>query len=323
MKAIKYVNMAAIALAMTACSNDNEIDNWNGEIRLSSGVSVQTRATHSLDENLKDGETVRVWVDDAKTPAMTVTTENLYENNSLTVGTTGALSGGTAMYFPQTGNSVNIYALHTNATLTDNSFTGELTHTVAKDQKSTNTTAGDGYQGADLAFAKSTGVARTSDAVELKFQHLLSKIEVVLVQGYGSPTIDKVEILNTKLQAKFTPSKTAEFSVAATGEITDKNPIEIDKDLTSVTDASGNDESKKALNEAIIVPQTLSASTEFIRITTTDGGILTYPLSAQKEFSTATKYRYTITANLTGLTVTSSVSPWTPGTGGTGNAVMK
>lgn len=323
MKTKVFMTMAALALMAAGCNNEDEMDNWNGEIRLTSGIEVQTRATHKLDESLKNGETVHVWVDDAQTPTITVTTEKLYENNLLTAGNDGALNG-TSMYFPQTGNKVNIYALHTNATWTGNTFPGsELTHTVETNQKSSTTTTGKGYQGSDLVFAESTEVARTSDAVELNFSHLLSKIEVVLVQGAGSPSINKVEILNTKLGAKFTPSKTQTPSVTASGDITDKNPIEIDTDLTLAIDAAGADENKKVLNEAIIVPQTLTANTEFIRITTREGGVLTYSLSEKKEFAPATKYRYTITANLTELKVTSSISPWGSGEGGIGTAEME
>lgn len=324
MKTKVFMTMAALALMATGCNNEDEMDNWNGEIRLTSGIEVQTRATHNLDESLKNGETVHVWVDDAKTPTTTVTTEKLYENNQLTAGSDGALTGDPPMYFPQTGNKVNIYALHTNATWTGNTFPeSELTHRVATDQKSSTTTTGGGYQGSDLVFAKKTEVARTSDAVELEFNHLLSKIEVVLVKGAGSPSINKVEILNTRLEAKFTPSQTQNFNATASGDITEKNPIEIDKNLTTATDAKGTDESKKVLNEAIIVPQTLTAGTEFIRITTTEGGVLTYSLSEEKEFAPATKYRYTITANLTELKVTSSISLWGSGEGGTGTAEME
>lgn len=326
MKTKYFMTMAAAALIFAACSNDeNEMDNWNGEIRLTSGIEVQTRATHNLDELLKEGESVRIWVDDAKDPQATVSKENLYENNVLAVGNGGALSGGTTMYFPQSGNKVNIYALHTNATLNGDAFPGsELTHEVAQDQRSTVIESGKGYQGSDLVFAKSAGVERTSNVVSLTFAHLLSKIEVVLVAGDGlqADEIQTVEILNTKLNAKFTPSKTADFSVTADGTITDQNPITIDNETTPALDAAGNDETKKVLNEAIIVPQTLTSGTEFIRVTTTDGGVLTYSLEEDKTFAEKTKYRYTVTANLTGLTVTSTISAWTPGTGGSGNAVM-
>lgn len=324
MRTKAFITMAALALVATACSNDEESDNWAGEIRLSSGIEVQeTRSTHGLDASLMTGEAVHVWVDDAETPNKTVTTKKLYENNVLMVGGGGALSGGTAMYFPQTGNAVDIYALHTNATWEGNTFPDELIHTVAINQKSDATNIGEGYQGSDLVFAKSTNVERKPNTVTLGFKHLLSKIEVVLVQGAGSPSIAKVEILNTKLGAKFTPSKTQDFSVTADGEITSNNPIEIDTDLTSSSDAEGTEENKKALNEAIIVPQTLAVKTEFIRITTTDGGILTYSLPEDKTFEAATKYRYTITANLTELKVTSSISAWTNGGSGTGTAEMK
>ena len=207
-----FLTMAAVAFMLASCGNEeNEVkESWNGEIRLSSSIEAQTRATHGLDQVLKAGESVHVWVDDSKSPTTSVTTENLYKNNVLTVGAKGALSVATGkeMYFPQSGNTVNIYALHTNATLTGDEFPGELTHTVAQDQKVATATAGAGYQGSDLVYAKVTGQARTADAISLTFTHMLSKIEVVLVKGAGVSDITSAEILNTKLKAVFTPSKT-------------------------------------------------------------------------------------------------------------------
>lgn len=297
---------AMVALALTACSNDENLDNLNDpvELRLTSGLEVQTRATHNLDTQLKNGEKVHVWVDDATTD------ENLYVNNTLTADGGGSFTGGQPMYFPSTGNGVDIYAIHGNfgADFTD-FWSAEQTHTIAQDQKS----SGDGYAKSDLVYAKHTNVARTKQAVNLEFRHLLSKIEVVLVQGEGKPTIEKVEILNTKLDAKFTPSKTDDFTLTASGE---SNPIVIDTDLTSKTDAAGTDESKKKLNETIIVPQYLTNGTPFIRVTTTEGGELIYRLPENKTFNPAKKYRYTVIANLTELKVVSAkITDWTKETG--------
>lgn len=297
---------AMVALALTACSNDENLDNLNDpvELRLTSGLEVQTRATHNLDTQLKNGEKVHVWVDDATTD------ENLYVNNTLTADGDGSFTGGQPMYFPSTGNGVDIYAIHGNfgADFTD-FWSAEQTHTIAQDQKS----SGDGYAKSDLVYAKHTNVARTKQAVNLEFRHLLSKIEVVLVQGEGKPTIEKVEILNTKLDAKFTPSKTDDFTLTASGE---SNPIVIDTDLTSKTDAAGTDESKKKLNETIIVPQYLTNGTPFIRVTTTEGGELIYRLPENKTFDPAKKYRYTVIANLTELKVVSAkITDWTKETG--------
>lgn len=310
-----YILFAAAALMLGACSNDENLDNLNGpvELRLTSGLEVQTRATHSLDTQLKNGEEVHVWVDDAKNTQTTVTKENIYENCILTAGDNGALSGET-MYFPETGNQVNIYAIHGNfgdADFTDFWSAGQ-THTIVQDQKS----SGDGYAKSDLVYAKHTNVARTKQAVNLEFRHLLSKIEIVLVQGEGKPTIDKVEILYTKLDAKFTPDKTEEnIAITASGTV-EENPIEIDKDLTTKTDAEGTDESKKKLNEAIIVPQDLTKGTPFIRVTTAEGGKLIYRLPENKTFDPAKKYRFTVTANLTELKVVSAkITDWTKETG--------
>ena len=280
MKAIYNMLFAAAALTLAACTGDELLDKPNApdaqvELRLTSGLEVQTRGAHGLDTQVKEGEAVHVWVDDATTD------EPLYSSNTLTAGNDGALTGGETMYFPATCNSASIYAIHGNfAENTDytNFWGAEQTHTVMQDQRSD----GRGYAQSDLVYCKLSNVSRNGNptTVGLTFEHLLSKVEVVLVQGAGSPTISKVEILNTKLEAKFTPSKTGEtITVTASGT---ENPIEIDNDLSDV-------------NEAVIVPQTLKKGTEFIRITTPDGDKLVYSLPAGKTFKPGEKYRFTIT----------------------------
>lgn len=309
-----YILFAAAALMLAACSNDENLDNPNGpvELRLTSGLEVQTRNSHNLDTQLKSGEEVHVWVDDATTD------KELYADNTLTAGDQGALTGGTTMYFPETGNNVDIYAIHGNFAQ-DADFTNfwrtEQTHSVAQDQRTGQDT--DGYAKSDLVYAKSQDVKRGQNptTVNLTFTHLLSKVEVVLVRGAGDPNISKVEILNTQLEAKFTPDKTEKNITVTASEPENENPIEIDKDLTDSSDATGTNESKKKLNEAVIVPQDLAEGTPFIRVTTNEGGELIYRLKEETTFDPAKKYRYTITANLTGLEVTATITPWDQKTG--------
>lgn len=309
-----YILLAAAALMLGACSNDENLDtDAPVELRLTSGLEVLSRATHNLDTQLKNGEQVHVWVDDA------ITDKELCADNTLTAGDNGALTAGTPMYFPETGNGVDIYAIHGNFPQ-DADFTNfwgtEQTHSVEQNQKSSD----GGYAQSDLVYAKSTDVSRNGNptTVNLTFAHLLSKVEVVLVRGAGYPSINKVEILNTQLDAKFTPNKESEITATVDGTIdgTTLNAIEIDQTLTSRSNATGTDESKKNLNEAIIVPQTLASGTTFIRITTNEeGGELIYRLPEETTFAPATRYRYTITANLTGLEVTATITPWTQETG--------
>lgn len=312
-----YLTLSALltlGIALAGCSNDENLDtNAPVELRLTSNLDVQPRATHNLDTQLKYGEQVHVWVDDS------ITDGSLYANNTLTADDNGALTGGDLMYFPETGNGVDIYAIHGNFAQ-DADFTNfwgtEQTHSVEQDQRTGQDT--DGYAQSDLVYAKSADVSRSGNptTVNLTFAHLLSKVEVVLVRGAGYPNISKVEILNTKLDAKFTPNKESGITATADGTIdgTTLNAIEIDKDLTSKSNATGTDESKKNLNEAVIVPQTLAQGTAFIRITVGDGELI-YRLKEETTFAPATKYRYTITANLTALEVTATITPWTPETG--------
>lgn len=321
----KHLFFAAALFALAACNNDENLptDDPNApvEICLASSIEVQTRATHDLDTQLKNGEQVHVWVDDAETG------DSSYPNNILTVGDNGTLTGGETMYFPETGNNVNIYAIHGNLEDWTNFWGESIIHSVKQDQRSSVTTAGEGYAVSDLVYAKNTGVSRNGNptTVNLTFRHLLSKVEVVLVQGAGNPTVEKVEILNTKLNAEFTPSKTDDFEVIVKGEITDANPIVIDNGTTAAEDAAKTDTDEgKVLNEAVIVPQNLTGETEFIRLTTTAGGVLVYKIPTEgKTFDPGKKYRYTITANLTELEVTASIEPWGNGDTITGDAEME
>lgn len=285
MKAIHYMLFAAAVLILAACSKEETPDNPGAqvEIRLTSGLEVQTRGAHGLDTQVKEGEAVHVWVDDATTG------KSLYSNNTLTAGSDGALTGGETMYFPATCNSASIYAIHGNfAENTDytNFWGAEQTHTVMQDQRSD----GRGYAQSDLVYCKLSNVSRNGNptTVGLTFEHLLSKVEVVLVQGAGKPTISKAEILNTRLNATFTPDKTDETVTVTASGTTGENPIEIDNDLSDV-------------NEAVIVPQTLKKGTEFIRITTTEGEELVYKLPEDKTFESGKKYRFTITAQTSGV----------------------
>lgn len=315
MKATNYILFAAAAIALAACSNDGlpgDDPNAPVEIRLTGGLEVQTRTSHNLDTQLKPGEQVHVWVDDAGN----VADKELYKDRELTAGDDGALTGET-MYFPQTGNAVNIYAIHGNfGEDTDWSegdfWATEITHTVAQNQKSEE----DGYAKSDLVYAKVNNVARTKEAINLQFSHLLSKIEVVLVKGDGSPDIQKVEILNTKLEAVLTPDKQNNFEVTENGTA-GANPIEIDTNLTGADVAANTDsDDGKALNEAVIVPQLLTKGTPFIRVTLADGGTLIYRLPESKTFEPAKKYRFTVTANLTEQKVVSAkITDWTKETG--------
>ena len=245
----QYLFLATALLGLAACNETENLSGYDGqvELRFTSGINVQTRSSHGLDTQLKDGETVHLWIDDSKNRQQTIDQENLYENILLTKegGVAGTLSGSTPMYFPLTGNDVNIYALHTNATWFGNTYPARsLTHTVAADQRSET----DGYATSDLTYAKLTGVPRSGNPtpVAVQFRHLLSKVEVILKKGVGENDflagITRVEILNTLPQAQFTLDKEKPAygkntelpdGIEITADGTAQN-ITIDTDITAI-----------------------------------------------------------------------------------------
>lgn len=325
-----FMSMAAAAMILAGCSNDeNEavVDNSPVQLRLTSSVTVQqTRAEYGLDEQIKQGRGVSVWVDDHSA----ATNKQLYGNNVLTVGASGTLSGGTAMFYPQTGANVDIYAIHTNATLNGEAFPTTITHTVAGDQSDA-----DKYAPCDLLYAIQNNQERQSNAVALKFRHLLSKVEVALKAGDGTPDLTgaTVTIENTKLKANFTPSKDADINnvtaeearkagaalVTPTVADNDAAPITIATQITTDNFASGTDYA-----EAIVVPQTLTQNTPFIKVKLASGGELTYKIEDADGLvlESGKKYIFKITVNLSSLSVNSSVEPWMDGSTKEGEATM-
>jgi len=299
-----------LPLAIMSCNHDRDVDeNTPVELRLSSGVEVRTRASFpDTDTQIPVGEQISVYVDE------TGGAVQLYGNNILTADGNGNLTGGTRMNFPANGNSVDIYALHTNATLSTAYPASMLTHTVNADQR---TLAG--YAPSDLLYAKRTNVARTASPVLMNFYHLLSKIQVAIMPGEGLTAADitGISIGGTRLQAQFTLAK-ADASDAVV--ITAGGAVAT---ITAGADVSANLTTNIAYNDAIIVPQTLAASTAFISIRLSDAANLVYRLPAATTFESGKKYGYLITANSTGLILTSIIEDWIPAGNTEGEATME
>lgn len=316
------LSIAAVALAMTGCSNDEneEMDNWNGEIRLSSGVAVQTRANTQAEQIQKD-ETVYAWVDKAATVAAS------YINAwTLTADGNGSLTG-SSQFYPTDDSSLDFYAMHGNfvsSTFTENETEFpefSFIHSVTDDQS-----RAENYIKSDLLYAVTKGVTRSSSAVNLEFYHMLSKVEVALKSGNGNPNLTgaTVTIEGTKLKARFEPRKDEDMSdrqnrasmIVAEG---DPTPIKI---RTAITEDNFGTDTQYA--EAVLVPsdRAIADKTTFIKVKLQNDATFSYKIDGSLWLESGKKYTYKITVNQSGLSVSSEIKNWDTAPDKEGEATM-
>lgn len=290
---------AIAALALTACSNDDEIKvGGDNAILLTSSLNVaETRAATNIQTSAFDaGETVDVYITENE-PG---TNETHYNQPILATTKTGGaldLQDG-PYYYPTSGNGVNIYALYP-AT----AATGEL-FTIKEDQS---TDAN--YKASDLMYGKpatNNPVSPSANAVDIQFSHLLSKVTINLIAGENVTSLDgaKVELLGVKPSTTLTAGINGHSITAASGDAT---PITVMTATETVTSGS-----------AIIVPQTLPEM--FLQVTL-DGATLTGKLaSGAPELTAGNEYTYDITVNMRGgaLVIKGQISQWNEIDGGTG-----
>ncbi len=302
---------AASSMVLAACSKDNGQIIDDGQIRLSTANVISE--TRSTDQSLQltqfaSNEKVDIFLVEADASGNVVTGTNVTSyaqplkytadgSGNLKVYDESNSNSEVPQYWPTSGNGLHIYGVYPSGSASAYTDTAKE-FTVNTDQSSD-----DNYKASDLMVGapESNPVARTTDAVKLTFKHLLTKVNINLTNGDGFSDSEfssiKVSVLNTNPKATF--SVKGQTAQASTTETTTKDIIAGDGLSTSSLKCS-----------AIIVPQTVSGSTDFIKVEV-GGGKYIYKLAAQTTFSASHVYTYNITVNKTGLTVTSNITDWT------------
>lgn len=302
----KYFVFAAAVIALAACSSEEEnVQTWNGEIRLSAVNVVQTRAAQGIQSTAFDnGEKVDVFINEnATTPSIEYPQPLVY-----TSGTGGVLTTSDEQYYPQS-NGVNIFAVYPSGVAGTNVNATNVVFAVESDQREE-----DAYKASDLMVGAPANnpVSKTSGTVQLTFKHCLSKININISAGDGIDPVDlqdaTVTILNTTTGGTFnvqTGAVTANGVQAAATPII-AGTLEVRED-TGVQGIS-----------AIIVPQTVSAGRQFISIryggdqqTPATELFYTLPQAASVDFAAGYSYTFNITAKKSGLTLDgSTITDW-------------
>ena len=203
-------------------------------------------------------------------------------------------------YWPASGRGLFIYGVYPSDAAS--SYDGTCGFSVKTDQSSEA-----GYKASDLMTGapSQNPVVRTEQNVQVKFTHRLTKIDISLTAGDGFVDSDLssavVYITNTLPEVTFSANG-ASLGTAA-GDAAD---------IKVCTGTAGS---------AIIVPQTVSSGTGFIKVVA-GGGSYVYSLSSDITFAGGGAHTYNITVNKTGLSVTSNIAAWTTGGSTSGSATM-
>lgn len=283
------------ALMLTSCTKVAPSLDERQELRLTSGIEAVTRADVQ-NTQIVANEKVWAWVADVgKNTA-------LYDAQQLTVGANGELTGATAMYFPQTGNAVLIRVLHgtlstpANIVAGTTAFPATFGFKVAADQSA----GGAAYVQSDLLYAAQEA-AKTKTAVQLKFYHMLSKLELNITKDATvTDDINGIALDGVAVDGTFTPGATADITQQA-----------VRKAMVTAGNQTGAMTLGKALagsNDAIVVPQDMSGKK--LVFTLASGSELQYTFPAGKAFESGKKHVYNVKLTLTGIEVESSIEPW-------------
>lgn len=301
----------AAALLMTACNNEEFTQGVSdSEIRLTTNL-VGSRAIQ--DTQIAEGETVYTWLDKTE-PANT----SFIKAWKMTAQSDGKLIGEEAKFYPEDyDGTFKVYALHINRDIEKDSDlpTEELTHNVE-----TNQSDDVSYAKSDLLYGIHNGIKKGGTDNILTLYHMLSKIEIKLSKGTGFENTDfsnaSVSLLGLKISAQITLSNDGTAESLANQE--NRRTM-----ITATGESTNNIILKDGENSsAIIVPQTVDASTDFIQVKV-GNTTLAHQLKEAKKFESGYKYTYNITVRKSGLKVTTSVAPWETTDEIGGDAVMR
>ena len=316
----KYIILATAALALAACSNEEEnVQAWNGEISLSAvSVSQSTRAAgQAVQSTLFDeGGSIDVFINEntTGTPSTTYEQPLVYYTGSM-----GSLIASSTQYYPSSGNGINVFAVYPNNVAGTDVNATAVTFNVRADQSTVVN-----YKGSDLMVGApaSNPVARTATTIPLIFKHCMTKINLNILPSDGL-SISALDNAYVRIEG-ITNGATFNVKTGAVSAVERSDSAYISLGNMSVN----NPDDKSIAVSAIMVPQTVAAGTPFIKITLNPTGAtsttLTYtlPSGASITFDPSKVYTFNITARNSGLNIDSStITPWTDGGTFTGDAI--
>lgn len=299
------LTIATATITLAGCTASDEVGQelkGRQPIQLTSNIALaQTRGVQ--DTQLANGEIVYLWAHqmqtaDAGTTWSTDWTKGAYINAwQLTSNGSDGFTGDIKYYPDDPLTFMAVHGRNLSITAGTTTIPATVTHTVATDQSAaTDLTQSDLlYWGSDNSSA---GYRASSTAVNLQFDHKLSKIEIELDATNSDYTAAQLANAVVRLNG-ILPTVTLNMSTATSGAISAASG-----DPVTITPHSPS-----ALHyEAIIPPQNTHTGVITVAI---DG--YTIPVNPNTNFTENTRYQYTITLKNQQATVQSSITAWGDG----------
>ena len=283
-KMTKLFALALLAGAMVSCSTEDTVPSTQNDkvaVQFTGGISVNTRAAG---QDWADGDKIGIFMIEAgKTLSADAISEGVdnvcYQSNGSKAFS--PISGGKTIFFPIDGD-VDFYSYYPQTTV--NNYKVALN---MADQKS--------QEAIDFMYAKTTGCNKAKPQVDLKFNHMLSKL-ILNVQPGNGLTQDDLNNLTVTIKDQNT---TATFNLADGVISGEGNPDNIQMKATQVG----------KIYEAILLPT--ASTTREIEFNLNNGHDAPFVWKMDSELKGGILYNYT-TVKLTRTTIemTGTIESW-------------
>ena len=310
--------MAAAALTLAACSNDENMEMTDGPVaaRITAGLSAPT--TRAIGTNW-NADQIGVWVKDAPTSDM----ETLYKNVLYTTTSTGATAEFTATtgegIFFQDANETVTFAAYAPYQPSDDNET--LPGNNGKvDVKTDNMNTATDQEKIDFLFAEGAEASRASSTVSFtddhSFHHKMAQLNVVFqtseTDGFEPDDIFGCSFNLGGLIHEGT-SNVTDGTTALTGE-----PL----DSWDISGCKYTDAATTRTYSLILLPQDLTNKALNVKVGI-DGQTYSNSDAINPNLQAGYTYTYTITVKKSGLVVSGcTITPWASGSTGSGDAEM-
>ena len=322
MKTTKFISACAVLVALASCSSDHELSQQSAEntpIRIQANVGgLTTRAASNIQSQYFDaGAEIGIFLKEhlASGQEKVATYTNPIEG-TVNSTTQTDIDLASPQYFPSNRRGVDclaIYPMKIGETIIDNNTD---VFSVQTDQSTA-----PNYKASDLMYAYTANTTK-GNPIQLTFTHLLSKIIVeVKADDSVNPSVLSdvyVDLLNTNKTIDITVDNIAQGEASSDKSVTvGSNPSDAETpiNLGHPTYTSGKNTEEVA---AIIVPQTINSSTQFIKVRLNNNGgtgkdyaTYTYTPDVAQTFDGTKSYKYTITLKAGAIEVSNvTITDW-------------